>query len=257
MTEDGIDILLAFILVMIRFGGLVSVAPILGSANFPNMAKAGLVMFGALVITGTLLPLEGPFPRDTFGLLHLALGELLIGVLLGFILTLVFAAIQVGGQIIDLQTGFGMMNVFNPAMESQVPIFGFFLFIIAVLYLLLLNGHHEMVRALASTYDTIPFGGFTANPDLLFEISRWGRRMFLDGLMIAAPIATAMLMAYATMGILARLVPQIHLFVVGFPFTIGLGLFVMAFAIGVYLTVLDGMFWRMFKDLETIIRGMS
>ncbi|MCC6142632.1 MAG: flagellar biosynthetic protein FliR [Candidatus Hydrogenedentes bacterium] len=250
------EVLKAFLLVLVRLSTMIAVAPVLSSQNLPVIAKAGLALFGAALITPTLLPLPAPLPDELLALAYLAAGEAMVGIIIGFIMSLVFSAIQVGGQLIDLQTGFGMANIVNPAFETQVPIFGFFLFLIAVLYLFILNGHHEMVRAIASSYEAVPFGAFRPRPDLLLEVARSGREMFLDGLMIAAPVATAMLLAYATMGILSRLIPQIHLFVVGFPFTIALGLFVMAFSIGMYLTLLDGMFWRMFKGVETAIRGM-
>ena len=155
----------------------------------------------------------------------MAAGELLVGVALGFVMTLVFAAVQVGGQIMDLQTGFGMMNVFNPAFESQYPIFGFFLFIIAVLYMLVTGMHQWMLLALAATYTHVPVGGFVADPNLMWEAATWGRHLFADGLMIAAPVATAMVLAYATLGLLGRVIPQLHLFVVGFPLTIATGPF--------------------------------
>jgi len=156
-----------------------------------------------------------------------------------------------------MQTGFGILNVFNPAMETQVPVFGFFFFILAVLYLLALDGHHLMIRALVSTFDRIPLGGFMVRPALLREVSTWGNAMFYDGLMIAAPVAGAMLIAYASMGLMGRVVPQIHLFVVGFPITIGLGLFVVAFAVSIYLSTLDGMFEQMFRNVNTVINGMT
>jgi flagellar biosynthetic protein FliR len=156
-----------------------------------------------------------------------------------------------------MQTGFGMMNVFNPAMETQFPIFGFFFFILAVLYLMGINGHHLMVRALVSTYEQIPLGGFTVRPELLLEVPRWGGTIFWDGLLISAPVCAAMLMAYVTMGLLGRVVPQIQLFVVGFPLTIATGLLITALSLHVYMHTLGGMFERMFRNVETVIRGLA
>lgn len=252
-----IETLKLFLLVMVRFSGLVVSAPVLGSRNFPVIAKIGLTALAAVLITPTLAALDETLPSEPVPFAALAAGDLLIGLMMGFVMTLVFAAIQVGGQLMDMQTGFGMMNVFNPAMETQFPIFGFFFFIVAVLYLLVIDGHHLMIRALVSTYERIPIGGFVARPELLLEVSRWGRAMFVDGLMIAAPVAGAMLLAYVSLGLLGRVVPQIHLFVVGFPLTIATGLFVVALIIHVYLQILDGMFERMFQNVSVMIRGMS
>ena len=126
-----------------------------------------------------------PLPGEPLAFALTGAGEVLTGMILGFVLTLLFAAIQVAGQMLDMQSGFGMINVFNPALETQFPVFGFFLFIVAVLFLFATNGHHVMIRGLVSTFDRIPVGGFVARPRLLWEISHWGRGMFSDGLLIA------------------------------------------------------------------------
>ncbi|MDZ4858244.1 MAG: flagellar biosynthetic protein FliR [Candidatus Hydrogenedentes bacterium] len=252
-----VEVFKVFILVLVRFTGLIVTAPVLGSNNFPMTAKIGLSGLAALLITPTVPALAAPLPDDALSMGVLVIGELLIGISIGFVMTLTFAAIQIGGQVLDMQTGFGLMNIFNPALETQVPIFGFFLFLIAVLYLLAIDGHHLMIRALASTFEQIPLGGFAARPELLGEVSTWGRAMFIDGFLIAAPVAGALMLAYVTMGLLGRLIPQIHLFVIGFPLTIALGLTVVALSLTIYLQLLDGMFTRMFRDVDTLIRGMA
>ncbi len=252
-----IEIFKLFLLVMVRFSGLLVSAPVLGSSNFPVQAKIGLAFFGAMLVTPTLPMLAEDLPDAVLGYAGLAIGEFFIGVMVGFVVGLVFAAVQVGGQIMDLQTGFGMMNVFNPALETQFPIFGFFLFILAVLYMLVANLHHVMILAFVHTFDVIPIGGFMAEPALLWEISRWGDDMFIDGLIIAAPVAAAMMLAYVTMGLIGRVIPQIQLFVVGFPITIATGLMVVALSIGLYVQLLDGVFDRTFIRVDTLIRGMG
>lgn len=246
-----------YMLVVARFGGMMASAPLLGARNFPTVAKIGVTALTALLLTPVLAPLKADLPEDAVSYALMAAGELLVGLAIGFVMTLLFAAVQLGGQIMDLQTGFGMMNVFNPAFESQFPIFGFFLFIVAVLYLLVTGGHRDMIRALAATYDHIPPGGFVVRRELMWEVSTWGKHMFVDGLMISAPVATAMVLAYATLGLLNRAIPQMHLFVIGFPITIASGLFVTALSLGVYADLLDGMFVHMFEDVGTLIRGLG
>lgn len=251
-----VEVFKVFVLVMIRISGFIVTAPVLGSRNFPIIAKISLTALLAAIITPTILSLGITLPSEPMALAVLGIGELMIGLMIGFVMTLVFAAIQVGGQIMDMQSGFSMINVFNPAMETQVPVFGFFLFILAVMFLLVTNTHHIMIRALVSTFERIPLGGFVARPELFWEVSRWGRVMFYDGLLIAAPVAAALFVAYAAMGLIGRLVPQIQLFVVGFPLTIAVGLFVMALSVQMYLMVLEGMFDEMFHGVDSMIRAM-
>ena len=252
-----LDLFKLFLLVMARVGGLLTSAPVLGSSNFPAIAKVGLTALTAMLIVPGLAALEHDLPSSPAAFTMMALGEAAIGVAMGFVMTLLFAAIQLGGQIMDMQSGFGMMNVFNPAMETQFPIFGFFLFILAVLFLLVTNGHHVMLRGLLASYEHIPVGGFMPRAALWREAALWGQAMFLDGIMISAPIAGAMMLAYATMGLLGRLIPQLHLMMIGFPFTIGMALVLMGLMLGMYVYVLDGMFLRMFRNVETLIHGMG
>ena len=150
-----------------------------------------------------------------------------------------------------------MMNVFNPALESQSSIFGFFLFVLAVLFMLVTNLHHVMILGFVHTFEEVPIGGFMVHPGLLLEVSRWGQAMFVDGLIIAAPVAAAMMLAYVTMGLIGRVVPQIQLFVVGFPITIATGLIITALSIGIYMYVLEGIFDRSFERVHTLIRGIG
>lgn len=246
-----------FFLVMVRISGMIGTAPILGSNNFPLVGKIGLTAFTAMLVTPSVAALKQTLPTDMLSYGLMACGEVMIGMIIGSIMTLLFGAIQVGGQILDMQSGFGMMNVFNPALETQFPIFGFFLFILAVLFLLITNGHHMMLRAIVSTFDRIPLGGFVVRPRLLWEVSQFGRAVFYDGLMIAAPVGAALLLTYLVMGLIGRVIPQVQLFVVGFPLTIGVSLLVVAFSLQVYLYLLEGMFQQMFKNVEMVIRGMA
>jgi flagellar biosynthesis protein FliR len=252
-----IEILKVFLLVMVRFSGLILTAPVLGSGNFPVIAKIGLVGMFAFIVTPTLGTLDAPLPAGTMEFTIMAMSELIIGMVIGLVMTLAFSAIQIAGQIMDMQSGFGMMNVFNPAMETQFPIFGFFYFILAVLYMLITNGHHMMIRALASTFDHIPLGGLSPDIGLIGQLSTWGSLMFYDGLLIAAPVTAAMLLAYVSMGIMGRVVPQIHLFVIGFPITIATALLVVALTVDVYLNYLDSMFFKMYQNVDTLIQGLG
>lgn len=252
-----LDVFRLFLLVLARFSGLMLTAPILGSGNFPITAKIGLTGMMALIVTPVLPALAQPLPGDQLTLAAMGAGELLIGLIIGFVMTLTFGAIQLAGQLMDMQTGFGMMNIFNPAFEVQFPIYGFFLFIVAVLYLLLTNGHHLMILGLVRSFEHVPPGQFGMRPTMMLEVSRWGTQIFVDGLIISSPIVGAMLLTYITMGFLGRVVPQIHLFVIGFPITIATGLLLMALILGVYIQLLDGMFYRMFQNVERVIQGMA
>ncbi len=259
-----VELAKVFLLVFVRFSGLIVSAPILGSNNFPVIGKIGLTGLSALLVTPTITALDQPLPAEGFEFALMAAGELMIGLAIGLIMTLVFAAIQIAGQIMDMQSGFGLMNVFNPALETQFPIFGFFYFILAVLYLLIIpippngmSGIHMMIVGLVSSFEHIPLGGLAPDPNLLWTVTTWGSAMFFNAAVIAAPVAGALMLAYVTMGLMGRVVPQIHLFVVGFPLTIATALLVVSLTTGIYLKLLDGLFYEMFRNVETLINGLG
>lgn len=252
-----VEIAKLFLLVMIRLSGLIVTAPVLGSNNFPVIAKIGLVGMTAYVVTPTLAALPEPIPDEAVPFALLGAAELLIGMAMGLAMTIVFAAIQLAGQIMDMQSGFGLMNVFNPALETQFPIFGFFYFILAVLFLLLTYGHHLMIVGLVSSFERVPIGGFAPDEGLLGHITAIGGAMFYDGILIAAPVMAAMMLAYMVMGIMGRVVPQIHLFVIGFPLTIATSLAVVAFSVSIYLGFLEGLFEGMFVSVDRLIDGLG
>ncbi len=251
------EVFKVFALVMVRFSGLFISAPILNSANFPAPGKAAFAAMLAFMVTPVIPAQAEPLPGEALAFGLLAVSELLIGLILGFVMNLIFAAVQVAGQVMDMLSGFAMVNVLNPAFEAQVPIFGFFLFILAALFLFVSGGHHVMIYGLWSTFDQIPLGGLVVRPDLLHDITALGRIMFVQGLLIAAPIGSAMLLTYASLGLLGRVVPQMHVIVVGFPLTIAFALLLMGFMVGFVLMMLDGMFDDMFRNMSRMIPMMS
>lgn len=246
-----------FALVLARVSGFVVSAPFLGSGNLPTMAKAGLAALVAMLVTPLVPIQQAPLPNDYLAFAALGASETLTGLAMGFVLTITIAAIQVAGQVIDMLSGFAMVNVFNPALETQTPIFGFFYYILAMLYLLALDGHHIMIERLVHTFSAVPLGTFVLSREMARETAHWGAALFVDGLLIAAPVMSALLLTYVTLGILGRVVPQIHLFVVGFPLTIAMALLLSAMLIQLYLVVVHGMFDRMWGNLDSLIAMMG
>lgn len=253
-----VDVFLFFILVLMRVSGLFVSMPILGSRNVPMMVKAGLAGLISIILVSTLSPLPKGIPHDWGAFLVVGAYEFLIGIGMGFMVSLMFSAVQIAGEIMDLQSGFGMMNIFNPAMETQFPIFGFYLFILWGMFFLWINGHLIVLRILGESYTTLPIGIMNPiNKNLGWEITRLGQTMFVFGVRLAGPVIITMILTYAVMGILSRAIPQIHLFVIGFPITIGLGLLVVGISLGVYMGVFEEMTQEMVREVQLFIRGLG
>jgi len=253
-----VDVFLFFILVLMRVSGLLVSMPILGSRNVPMMVKAGLAGLIAIILVSTMSPLPQGIPRDFGAFVVVGAYEFLIGIGMGFIVSLMFSAVQIAGEIMDLQSGFGMMNIFNPAMETQFPIFGFYLFILWAMFFLWINGHLVVLQILGESYKALPIGLMSRmDNNFGWEITRWGQTMFMYGVRLAGPVIVTMILTYAVMGILGRAIPQIHLLVIGFPITIGLGMIIVGISLGVYMGVFEDMAQEMVREVQLFIRGLG
>jgi flagellar biosynthetic protein FliR len=120
--------------------------------------------------------------------------------------------------------GFGIVNVIDPQSSNQVSIIGQFLNILAILLLLTLDGHHMILSGLVTSFETIPLGGVSFQDGLMFKLMDLTAQVFIIAVKISAPILMALFLVTAAMGVLARTVPQMNVFLIGFPLQIGVGL---------------------------------
>jgi flagellar biosynthetic protein FliR len=225
LTALGILHLETFVLVLVRFGGMLAFAPVLGHRSVPVSHRAAVGALLALL----LAPVVGPSPdvdlADTPGLVLAVAGELLVGVIIGFVATLVLAVVESAGELIGTAMGFGFTALFDPAAAAQKTAVDRFLGLIAILLFLALNGHHVLIQAVAASLQRIPPGTVTlrAGP-LAGGIGLLGARLFRSGLELAAPLLALLLVLNIGLALLNRVAPQTNVFAVGLPLTVGLGL---------------------------------
>ena len=220
----AIDVAVAqrFALVLGRVAGVVGFAPVLGGGNVPRAVKAGL----ALSITLLLAP-HAALPSLRGGLVELAVaigGEVLVGALVGFVIVALFAAVQLAGQSIGIQMGFAAASQFDPTSQSSSVVVAQFQFVVATLLFFALDGHHRAIEALAASFTRVPllhaeFSGGVM--ELIFDLTA---AVFVAAVSIATPVIVAMLLTNLGLGILARTLPQMNVFMVAFPLQITVGL---------------------------------
>lgn len=205
-----------FTLVLGRVGGLIMTAPIFGSQAAPMRVRALLAVSIALLISPMLA--MNP-PSDMTNLLVYAkyLGsEALVGVLLGFGVTLLLSGIQMTGQIVSQLSGTAMANVFDPSMESNVSIFSQLFYFLTLALFTLLGGHRLVMDALLDTYTWLPPGGASLGETYIEVLTSLLSQSFLLGIRAAAPAMTALLLATLVLGLIGRTLPQINVLAVGF-----------------------------------------
>ncbi|MCL6451313.1 MAG: flagellar type III secretion system protein FliR, partial [Acetobacteraceae bacterium] len=217
------------LLLLPRLGGLVALAPVF-SGRYVAAAKVGL----ALVLGMVLLPVvkvPEELPQTPAGLAVTVGAELLVGLAMGYATMLVFTAVQVAGQMLDMQMGFGIVNVIDPQFGTPLPLVGNFLQVLALLVFLLMDGHHLVLSALVGSYRAIPLGGGVWRGDLLGVLTDLFAQMFNTAVAIAVPVLGALFLVNLALGIVSRTLPQMNVFVIGLPLGIIAGTAVLALAL--------------------------
>jgi len=232
----GIEgVLLAFV----RFSAFTFSFPLFTQKSVPWQLKIGFSGLLALIINPPSAPTSSDNLIPWAGLI---MQEMLIGFLLAFLVSLVFGIIYFTGQLIDVPIGFGMVSIFDPQTGTQLPIFSKFLDLLAMLVFLSIDAHLWIYDALLKSYEMIPIGSFFTQ-EITYEVVIFlGRAIFSVGLQIALPVMGTILLTDVALGIVTRAVPQINVFVIGFPLKISVGLFMIILLIPVYINIIAKLF---------------
>jgi flagellar biosynthesis protein FliR len=214
----------SFMFVFFRVGALILFVPILGSRQIPMNMKIGLILFIAIVVFPMVKDRPLPEPRGLLELAIFLISDVTIGLGIAYIARLIFAAVQIAGTVVDFQMGFGVVNVIDPQTDTQVSVTAQFHNIIAVLIFLTVDAHHFILQAIVESFFIInpaevDFGNIT--PGYMLHLFSG---TFTTAVKIAAPIMAILFFLSVGLGLVARTVPQMNVFIVGFPLQIGVGL---------------------------------
>jgi len=243
---------LCFLLILTRVSGVLVTAPILASRNIPPKTKIGLAFFTSLILFPFISTPEIPEQLISYALL---IGkELLVGLTIGYIANLMFMGILVAAKVIDFQMGFAIANVVDPLTNIQVSVTGQFQYILAMLFFLIINGHHHLFSALARSFEVVPLTTFEISPHLIGSINQLFSEIFVIGIKIGAPVMGALLMASLILGIIARTMPQMNVFIVGIPLKIGVGFAILIITMPFFFLFLNRIIQRIPLEILNAIR---
>ena len=248
----------AFLLMLTRISGIFLISPFFGSMNIPMFFRVGIALAMSVVLFPVVDGLGTPETPPSIIMFGAAvLGELFIGWLIGFVAYISFAAITMAGKVMDMQVGFAVVNVVDPTSGQQIPLIGSFLYNLAVIILLVTNGHHMLIAALVESFRAVPLAGLEANISLALIIANFTGTIFLTGMKIAMPITFAILLTNVGLGILSRTMPQMNIFVVGIPMQLMIGITVLSMVIPFYVLFLDVLFNEMYGNISLAIRALQ
>jgi len=240
-----------FVLLLCRVSGLVFASPFFGWVNIPAIAKICLICTVSYLLF-TVFPQSADIRYSTLmGFTLMIAGELLLGMALAFVTNVFFSVTAfTAGHMIDMQIGFGIVNVFDIQNNTQVPMMGNVLNIMMLLLFFAINGHLRLIEMIYLTIERMPIGTLVFSANLGLTAVEIFMRAFLLGVMMALPILASGLMLEMCFGMMMRAVPQIHMFVVGIPLKMLVGITIFTVTIPVFGNFSGRIFEELFLSLE-------
>jgi flagellar biosynthetic protein FliR len=165
-----------------------------------------------------------------------SVNQIIIGLALGFMVKIVFSALETGGHLIGQTMGLGFAQMNDPVNGITVPVISQFYTIMATLIFLIMNGHLAMIEVLIESFSILPVGINGLGPDGIWQIVKWSSWIFSGAIAISLPAVGALLLVNISFGVMMRAAPQLNIFTIGFPISLMLGFVFIMFSLPVFST---------------------
>lgn len=243
-------------LIFLRVGSVMILLPVLGHNLVPNPVKAGMIALLTILLYPVVASKVPAIPVEPLIFILFGLQEILIAGILAMLGQLIFSAVQFSGQIMSYQMGMAIANVFDPATSAQGAVVAQLASVLAMLMWLAVGAHHTFILALFESFTLLPIGA-------PWSFSGWEvlndatAQMFVLALRLVAPVLLLLFFVYVALGLVSRAVPQIQVFFVSFPLTVGLGLLTFALALPAYMSLVHDGFSALSHDVPYLLRKVS
>ena len=246
-----------FLLILLRVGAIMMVAPIFGHRNIPASVKIGFAGILAIILMPVVPTPEIGLNASLGSILVIAAKEIAMGLLIGFAAMVLFMGVQMSGHIMGFQMGFLVAQVIDPASGQKMSILGEFQFVLAMLIFLAIDGHHLLINAVAGSFSMVPLGGVAFSAAAAEIPIRICVDIFAIAVKIGAPMIVTLFLTDVALGIIARTVPQMNVFIVGFPLKIGTGFAVLAISFPFISYVFAKLMHGMDRNLTNLISALG
>lgn len=244
----------AFLLILTRVTAFLITLPLFSYRTIPAMYKIGLSLFLTWLM---FFSIEPPIIEIDNIYFLLIFKEVIVGLTVGLIAMLLMYAIQVAGGFIDIQMGFMMANVVDPQTGAQTPLMGGYLYTFALLFLLAIDAHHLLLDGIYYSYQFIPleqvFIPFS-NENILMFVVKTFNTMFIIAFQMAMPIVGSLFLVDVALGMIARAVPQVNVFVIGFPIKIFVGFLILVLVMPAFFMVTKHLVEQMILTMRTLMQ---
>ncbi|BCN31518.1 flagellar biosynthetic protein FliR [Anaeromicropila herbilytica] len=244
------------ILILVRISTFIFTAPIFNLSDVPIRVKAGLSLFITIVLSQVIVYTPLQYVGD-IGYASLLIKEAIVGLIIGFVANICSTIVLFAGEIIDMEIGFSMVQILDPVSKNTTTITGNFYSYLVTLMLLVTNLHHFLIQAIVDVYKAIPIGGAKISANMYVIMVRFVVDFFVIGFRIVLPVFAATLLVNVVLAILAKVAPQLNMFVVGLQLKVFVGLFILLLIVGLLPSVTEFIFDEMQKMMEMAIKAMS
>jgi flagellar biosynthetic protein FliR len=243
-----------FFLILVRIFTMLQMFPIFSAQQIPQQVRFGLGMLIAFIIW-RIVPAM-PLLTNYYDLGLAVISQIALGMIVGFVASLVFVGIQFAGELIDLQIGFAIANVINPQTNQNITVIGELELALATLIFLISDSHHLMLAGLAGSFTLVPLPFIKLDPSVMGNTVNFLSLALLDVFRIAAPPAAALILTNVMLAFMARVAPQMNVFVVGLPIQIGIGLVVLGISVPLLGTVMPDIYADVARQMDVVMRGL-
>jgi flagellar biosynthesis protein FliR len=217
----------AYLWPMSRILGVMALAPLYNNGSIPATIKIGLSFLLAMIVAPSVPKLPAADPMSWIGLLILT-QQMIIGLAMGLVMRMAFACMEMAGTITGLTMGLGFATFFDPNSQGQSSAISQFFALLMIMVYLTANIHLVVLSTLADSFTTMPISAIPFEGGRLMQVATWGGHIFSTGLQLSLPLVAALLITNLALGILTRAAPQLNLFGIGFPITLGAGFIMIA-----------------------------
>ncbi len=239
-----------------RLLGLFSAAPVFSNRGVSVRVRLAIGLGVAVAIVPVMPPMPAIPPASGVGMM-VFVQQMFIGIAIGFMMRLVFAAVDVAGALIGMQMGLSFATFFDPDSGGQTAVLSDFLSLVATLLFLAVNGHLLLIDVLVRSFEWLPVGIEPLRAGGWGYVARAGVTVFAAGLLLSLPIVAVLLVANIALGVLTRAAPQLNLFAVGFPITLTAGFIGLVLVMTSFAPVIHGMFEDGFDAIGLMLEALA
>lgn len=244
-----------FLLILVRITAFIYVAPFFNLRNVPQKVKVGFSLFFSLIMFQVV---PGQIQYDgVIGYASLVISEFAVGLIIGFFTNISYYILNFAGTMMDMEIGFSMVRELDPASNIQTTITSNYYSYIVMLIMLVTNLHHYLIQAMADTFKIIPIGAAKIRPELYLLMLRFVQDYFIIGFRIVLPIFAGTLIVNSILAILAKIAPQMNMFVIGLQLKVFVGLIILFLLVSFTSSVSGFIFDEMITMMKAAISALS